>query len=81
MNARETLLGAKARTEQVYIKALDYTFTLKGMSGSDRDRFELSCIKQVGRRQEYSADNVRAKLVAFCCVHRRRSRAARSVSR
>jgi hypothetical protein len=75
MNAREALLGAKAPTETVYIKALDHTFTLRGMTGAERDKFEVLCMKVEGKRQKFTADNIRAKLVAFCVINDDGSRA------
>jgi hypothetical protein len=74
MGAKEALLGAKTPTEQVYVKAIDQTFIVRGMTGRERDKFELSLVKRNGKRAEYAPDNIRARLVAFCCVNEDGSR-------
>jgi hypothetical protein len=74
MNAREALLGAKSRTEQVYVKSLDRTFIVRGMTGRERDAFELGLVKRTGKKVEYAPQNIRARLVAFCCVNEDGSR-------
>jgi hypothetical protein len=68
VGAREKLLGAKVQTETVYIKSLDETFTLRGMTGAERDEFEASCFERKGRKRDFSMRNLRAKLVAYCCI-------------
>jgi hypothetical protein len=68
MGAREKLLGAKVPVERVYVRALDETYTLRGMTGAERDAFEASCFEGRGKKREFSMRNLRAKLVAFCCV-------------
>lgn len=67
MGAREKLLGAKSPTERVYVKELDETYILRGMTGAERDAFEASCFEGKGKRRDFSMKNLRAKLVA-CCV-------------
>lgn len=68
MGAREKLLGAKVPTEKVYVKELDETYTLRGMTGAERDAFEWSCFEGKGKRRDFTNRNMRAKLVACCCI-------------
>lgn len=68
MSARDRLLGAKTPVETVYIKELDDTFTLRGMTGYERDAFESSCFEGKGKKRDFNMRNLRAKLVAYCCI-------------
>jgi hypothetical protein len=68
MSAREKLLGAKVPVERVYVRALDETYTLRGMTGAERDTFEASCFEGRGKKREFSMRNLRAKMVACCCI-------------
>lgn len=69
MDLREKLLGAKPPTEQVYVPQLKETFTVRGMTGVERDAFEASCFEGKGNRRSFNMRNLRAKLVAYCCIH------------
>lgn len=71
MGIRDTLLAATAApTEVVALPALgaDVKVTVRGMTGIERDAFEASCIEGKGKRREFSAKNMRAKMVAYCCI-------------
>jgi hypothetical protein len=68
MGAREKLLGAKPPTETVYIKAIDETFLVRGMTGAERDAFEASCFEGRGKKRDFSMRNLRSKMVAYCVV-------------
>jgi hypothetical protein len=68
MGAREKLLGSKPPTEEVYVKALDETFTLRGMTGVERDAFEASCFEGRGKKRDFTMRNLRAKMVAYCVI-------------
>lgn len=68
---RDTLLAAtEVPTEHVPVPELgaDTYVLVRGMTGAERDEFEASCIQGRGRRREFNMQNVRAKLVAFCCM-------------
>jgi hypothetical protein len=41
---------------------------VQGMSGAQRDQWEASLIVGKGRKRDVSTANIRAKLVAQCCV-------------
>lgn len=69
MGVRETLLAATATpTEVVRLPELGIDVTVRGMTGVERDAFESSCIEGKGRKREFSTKNLRAKLVAYCCI-------------
>jgi hypothetical protein len=69
MGVRETLLAATATpTEVVRLPELGIEVTVRGMTGVERDAFESSCIEGKGRKREFSTKNLRAKLVAYCCI-------------
>lgn len=71
MDIREALLSAKVPSEAVAVPELgkDVVITVRGMTGRERDAFEASCLQRKGRRSEFSMQNLRAKLVAYCCVN------------
>lgn len=69
MGIREALLGATATpTEVVALPEIGTSVTVRGMTGIERDAFEASCIEGRGKRRDVNTKNMRAKLVAFCCV-------------
>ena len=75
MGVRDALLAAQPPTEAVDLPELGITVTVRGLTGTERDAFEESCMKQHGKRRAFSMDNIRAKLVAFCCLEEDGSRA------
>lgn len=70
MGIREAILGATSPpTEAVDLRPmLDLTVQVRGMTGSERDAFEASCIEGRGKKRDLNMKNLRAKMVAFCCV-------------
>lgn len=69
MGIRDLILGATAPpTEVVPLPELATSVTVRGMTGSERDAFEASCIEGRGKKRDVNTKNIRAKLVAFCCV-------------
>ncbi len=69
MGIREALLGATVTpTEIVALPEIEAVVTVRGMTGVERDAFEASCIEGRGKRRDVNTKNMRAKLVAFCCV-------------
>lgn len=68
MGVREALLGAAPPTEVVAVPELKIQVTVRGMTGAERDAFEAGCVAGRGKRRELSLLNVRAKVVAFCCL-------------
>lgn len=47
---------------------------VRGMSGSERDRFEASMFTGEGKQRRFTADNIRARLVAYTTVDERGKR-------
>lgn len=41
---------------------------VRGMTGAERDAFDASCITGRGRRRDFNMSNIRAKMVAYCCI-------------
>ncbi len=68
MNFKDAFFAAKVPTEAVAIPEVGATVLVRGMTGAERDAFEASCFKGKGKNKEFTAANLRAKLVAFCCV-------------
>lgn len=69
MGLRETLLGATAPPqEDIHIPQLNVTVTVRGMTGVERDAFESSCFEGRGKKRDFNMKNLRAKLVAYCCI-------------
>jgi hypothetical protein len=69
MSLRDTILGARTvPTEEVPIPALGIIVIVRGMTGKERDAFEASCFEGRGKKREFKMANLRAKLVAYCCV-------------
>jgi hypothetical protein len=70
MSLRDQILGSKPLTEAVPLPELGDGIeqTVRGMTGSERDAFEASLMEGRGKRRQVSMKNVRAKLVAFCCI-------------
>lgn len=67
--SRDSLLAAtQPPAEDVEIEALGGTVRVRGMTGVERDAFEASCFVGRGRKREFNMTNLRAKMVAFCCV-------------
>src|SRR5690242_13439236 len=66
---REALLGATAPPqEHVALPELDMQAIVRGMTGTERDAFEASCIEGRGKKRDFNMNNLRAKLVAYCCI-------------
>lgn len=65
-NTRDALLALKGRIriEKVDVPGLDAPIYVKGMTGRERDSFESSCFAQQGKTREFTAENLRAKLLA-----------------
>jgi hypothetical protein len=69
MGLRETLLGATAPPQEIVaIPQLGIDVTVRGMTGVERDAFEASCFEGRGKKRDFNMKNLRAKLVAYCCV-------------
>lgn len=71
MGLRDLILGAtKPPTEVVALPELGAgtEVIVRGMTGSERDAFEAGCIEGRGKKRDVNTKNIRAKLVAFCCV-------------
>ncbi len=67
--AKSVLLGAtKPPQEIVRIPELGGDVIVRGMTGAERDAFEVSLVEGRGRKREVNLKNLRAKLIAFCCI-------------
>lgn len=67
--SRADLLGAtKPPQEVVSIGALGGDVLVRGMTGRERDAFEMSCFEGRGKKRDFNMKDVRAKLVAYCCI-------------
>lgn len=75
MGIREALLNATTPTEVVQLPEIGASVTVRGMTGRERDAFEASCVKGTGKKRTTDLANIRAKLVAFCCLDEHGNRA------
>ena len=67
--SREKLLGATTPPqESVNVPELGGEVLVRGMTGVERDAFEATLIVGKGRKRDINTVNMRAKLVAYCCV-------------
>jgi hypothetical protein len=70
--SREDLL-ALARTqtpvETLYIPELKKHICIKGLTGTQRDRWEESLVKGRGKKRRVDGSNIRARLAVQCIVH------------
>lgn len=63
--SRDDILGAKdIEIEKVDVPEWHGSVFVKGMSGTERDRFEASIVEQRGKNAKVSMENIRAKLAA-----------------
>ncbi len=60
------LLAVKVKSETVYIPELRGSVIVRGMTGIERDEWEMSCIRFNGRNREFNGRNLRARLVVRC---------------
>lgn len=69
--SRDDILKAEdASTEEVPCPEWGGTVLVRGMTGRERDEFELSTLEQGrGGRSKPNLVNIRAKVVARCCVN------------
>lgn len=72
-NALEALLGASTEVEEeVYLKRLDTTFRVKGLSGDDIDKLREQCTYFTGkgknRKQVTDENELSRLLVAEACI-------------
>lgn len=67
--SRADILGATATPrEVVQIPELGGAVTVRGMTGVERDAFEGSCFEGRGKKRDFNMKNLRAKMVAYCCI-------------
>lgn len=72
---REDVLAAKD-TQIEFVKVPEWSggnadagVFVRGLSGAQRDSFELAMIEQKGKKQEVNLRNLRAKLIVRCAVN------------
>ncbi len=62
---RDDILAVKdIEVELVEVPEWDGVVYVKGMTGTERDRFETSIVEQRGKNTKVSMENIRAKLAA-----------------
>ena len=75
MGLRETLLGATAPpTETVWIPQLGVSFTLRGMTGAERDKYEGGLFIEKKGKRIFNSRDLRAKMVGYCCIDEKGNR-------
>jgi len=67
--SRDAVLAATSvPIETVKVPELGGEVRVRGMTGTERDAFEASCVQGRGRKRDFNMQNLRAKMVAYCCV-------------
>lgn len=69
MLTREAILQAQDLPyEDVEVPEWRGIVRVRGLTGAERDAFEQSIVEQRGKNTRMNLRNIRAKLVALCCV-------------
>lgn len=67
--SKAQILGATAPAQEtVPVPELKGDVIVRGMTGKERDAFEASLVEGKGKKRDINTKNLRAKLVAFCCI-------------
>jgi len=67
--SRSDILNATTTPrERVSVPELGGDVLVRGMTGVERDAFESSCFEGRGKKRDFNMRNLRAKLVAYCCI-------------
>ena len=67
--SKADILNAKEPPrEVVHVRELSGDVIVRGMTGKERDAFEASCFEGRGKKRDFSMRNLRAKMVACCCI-------------
>jgi len=61
-------------TERVYVPEWGGEVIVRGLTAAERDAFEQSIVETRGKNTQVNLRNIRAKLVALCCVDEEGSR-------
>lgn len=65
--SRAEILNATV-TPRETVSVLGGDVLVRGMTGIERDAFEASCFEGRGKKRDFNMRNLRAKLVAYCCI-------------
>jgi len=66
---KEAILAAKdSVTEEVNVEEWGGTVLVRGLTGKERDLFEAMLMERRGKKLIPNMANIRAKLIACCCV-------------
>lgn len=72
---KDAILAANdLKSETITVEEWGGDVVVRGMRGTERDAFEVSLFIGDGDNKKFSADNVRAKLLARCLVDEQGSR-------
>ena len=64
----EILKAQDLPTERVAVPEWGGELLVRGLTGAERDAFEQSIVETRGKNTRMNLRNIRAKLVALCCV-------------
>lgn len=66
---REAILAVSdIQTEDVDVPEWGGTVRVKGLTGTERDAFEQSCVSGTGKKATFKMNNIRARLVAKTAI-------------
>ncbi len=67
--SRDEILGINdLPVEEVYVDEWKTWVRVRALTGAERDAFEQSIVETRGKNTRLNLRNIRAKLVALCCV-------------
>ena len=68
LSRADLLAACELPRETVHVPELNGDVIVQGMSGVQRDAWEASLVEGRGKKRRMNTANIRAKLVAQCCV-------------
>lgn len=67
--SRDAILQADdLPTETVEVKEWGGSVCIRSMTGAERDKYEASMVERKGKDVQVNLKNIRARLVALCCI-------------
>jgi hypothetical protein len=74
LGTRTALEQIARRTVDVEFADLGFAYRLREMSGTERDKYEISAFKEIDGKRTVDALYLRARLIAFCMVNEKGER-------
>lgn len=72
--SKDRLLALSGTLPRDRVRVSGGEVIVQGLTGTQRDAYEAASIKGRGKKRELNYENLRARLVALCCIHEDGSR-------